>query len=130
MQADPLSSTFAALADPTRRAIIERLAAGEASVGELAAPFTMSLPAVSRHLNVLEQAGLIRREKAAQWRRCRLEPGGLAAAASWLKRHERFWNESLDRLEVLLREDAGAASTEDDNRAEDQGHGQRRRDDT
>jgi DNA-binding transcriptional ArsR family regulator len=98
MQADHLSATFAALADPTRRAILARLAAGEASVGELAAPFSMSLPAISKHLRVLERARLIRRRKDAQWRRCALRAERLRAAADWIGQYERFWTESLDRL--------------------------------
>jgi DNA-binding transcriptional ArsR family regulator len=98
MQADHLSATFAALADPTRRAILARLAEGEASVGELAAPFAMSLPAISRHLGVLERARLIRRRKDAQWRRCALRPEALRGAADWIGRYRRFWTESLDRL--------------------------------
>jgi DNA-binding transcriptional ArsR family regulator len=102
MQSDHLSATFAALADPTRRAILARLAAGEASVGELAAPFAMSLPAISKHLGVLERARLIRRRKDAQWRRCQLQPDGLRAAADWLDQYERFWTESLDRLAEYL----------------------------
>lgn len=99
-----LNGTFAALADPTRRAILERLAAGEASVGELAEPFALSLPAVSKHLKVLERAQLIERRKAAQWRRCRLRPERLQAAATWIGQYERFWSESLDRLDALLAE--------------------------
>lgn len=102
MQSDQLSATFAALADPTRRAILARLAEGEASVGELAAPFAMSLPAVSKHLRVLERAQLIRRRKDAQWRRCALRAETLQAAADWLARYERFWTESLDRLAAHL----------------------------
>lgn len=96
--ADPTTNAFAALADPTRRAILARLAKGEASVGELAAPFALSLPAISKHLNVLERAQLIRRTKAAQWRRCRLQAAGFRAALMWLQDYERFWSESLDRL--------------------------------
>ena len=102
MTADHLSTTFAALADPTRRAILARLAEGEASVGEIAAPFAMSLPAISKHLRVLERARLIRRRKDAQWRRCELRPDGLRAAADWLGQYERFWSESLDRLAAYL----------------------------
>ncbi|HYZ25545.1 MAG TPA: metalloregulator ArsR/SmtB family transcription factor [Geminicoccaceae bacterium] len=98
MQADHLSVTFAALADPTRRAILARLAEGEASVGELAAPFAMSLPAVSKHLGVLERARLIERRKDAQWRRCALRPDRLRAAAEWIGQYQRFWTESFDRL--------------------------------
>ena len=104
MQADHLSATFAALADPTRRAILARLAEGEASVGELASPFAMSLPAISKHLGVLERARLIRRRKDAQWRRCTLRPEALRNAAEWLDRYERFWTESLDRLAKHLTE--------------------------
>ena len=101
---DHRSSTFAALADPTRRAILARLAAGEASVTELAAPFTMSLPAVSKHLKVLERAGLITRGREAQWRPCRIEAGRLRDAADWLEHYRRFWEQSLDRLEGYLDE--------------------------
>lgn len=100
---DPLSATFAALADPTRRAILARLAAGEASVGELAEPFDLALPTVSRHLKVLEQAKLISREKDAQWRRCRLAPAPLQEAVNWLERYRAFWEKSFDRLEAQLR---------------------------
>ena len=99
---EQLNTTFAALADPTRRAILERLARGEASVGELAAPFAISLPAISKHLKVLERAQLIRREKAAQWRRCRLRPEGLRAVADWIGQYERFWSESLEALAEYL----------------------------
>ena len=102
--ADSITNTFAALADPTRRAILARLALGEASVGELAAPFDLSLPAISKHLNVLERAQLISRTKAAQWRRCRLRAAGFRAAAAWLQDYERFWSESLDRLADHLEE--------------------------
>jgi DNA-binding transcriptional ArsR family regulator len=108
--ADPLSSAFAALADPTRRAILARLAEGEASVGQLAEPFDLSLPAISKHLKVLERAQLIRREKAAQWRRCRLQPEGFVAASGWLQRYERFWSESLDRLAEHLEQQVAAAA--------------------
>ena len=105
---DHLSSTFAALADPTRRAILARLAAGEASVTELAEPFTMSLPAVSKHLKVLERAGLITRGREAQWRPCRIEAGPLRDAVDWLEHYRRFWDQSLDRLEDYLDELQGA----------------------
>jgi DNA-binding transcriptional ArsR family regulator len=101
---DGLSSTFAALADPTRRAMLARLAAGEASVTELAEPFSMSLPAVSRHLKVLERAGLISRSRSAQWRPCRLAPGPLKEATQWLDHYRRFWDESLDNLAEYLKE--------------------------
>jgi DNA-binding transcriptional ArsR family regulator len=101
---DRLNATFAALADPTRRAILARLAAGEASVSELGEPFAMSLPAVSKHLKVLERAGLISRGREAQWRPCRLEAGPLKDAARWIEHYRRFWDESLDRLDRYLRE--------------------------
>ena len=104
MDTDRLNATFAALADPTRRAILARLASGEASVSELAVPFEMSLPAVSKHLKVLERAGLITRGRAAQWRPCRLEAAPLKDAADWLEEYRRFWEESFDRLEDYLRE--------------------------
>ena len=101
---DRLSATFAALADPTRRAILARLALGETSVTELAEPFEMSLPAVSKHLKVLERAGLIARSREAQWRPCRIEPRALKDVDAWLERYRRFWDESFDRLDVYLRE--------------------------
>jgi DNA-binding transcriptional ArsR family regulator len=104
MSPDRLSTTFAALADPTRRAILARLATGETSVMELAAPFAMSLPAISKHLKVLERAGLIARGRAAQWRPCRLEAGPLKDAADWLEEYRRFWEQSFDRLDDYLRE--------------------------
>jgi DNA-binding transcriptional ArsR family regulator len=99
-----LSITFSALADPTRRAILARLASGETSVTELAEPFEMSLPAISKHLKVLERAGLIARSRTAQWRPCRLEASPLKDAADWLEHYRRFWEESFDRLEEYLRE--------------------------
>jgi DNA-binding transcriptional ArsR family regulator len=95
---DRLSATLAALADPTRRAILARLALGEASVTALAEPFAMSLPAVSKHLKVLERAGLIARGRAAQWRPCRIEGGPLKEVADWVEHYRRFWDDSLDRL--------------------------------
>ena len=101
---DLLSSTFAALADPTRRAILARLALGETSVTELAKPFEMSMPAVSKHLKVLERAGLISRGREAQWRPCRLEARPLKGAADWLEHYRVFWEQSLDRLEGYLKE--------------------------
>jgi len=104
MTADQLSTTFAALADPTRRAILARLASGEASVTELAEPFAMSLPAVSKHLKVLEHAGLITRGRHAQWRPCRLEAAPLRDIADWVEQYRRFWTESFDRLDEHLRE--------------------------
>jgi DNA-binding transcriptional ArsR family regulator len=99
-----LDATFSALADPTRRAILARLALGETSVMELAKPFDMSLPAVSKHLKVLERAGLIARGREAQWRPCRLAAGPLKDAADWLDHYRRFWDETFDRLEDYLRE--------------------------
>jgi DNA-binding transcriptional ArsR family regulator len=104
MSPDRLSITFSALADPTRRAILARLISGEASVTELAEPFEMSLPAVSKHLKVLEHAGLITRGREAQWRPCRLEAGPLKDAADWLEHYRRFWEQSFDRLENYLGE--------------------------
>jgi DNA-binding transcriptional ArsR family regulator len=104
MAPDQLSATFAALADPTRRAILTRLCAGEASVTELAEPFAMSLPAVSKHLKVLQRAGLITRGRTAQWRPCKLDAGPLKDAAGWLEHYRRFWEQSLDRLEDYLAE--------------------------
>jgi DNA-binding transcriptional ArsR family regulator len=98
MEADPLSATLAALADPTRRGLLARLALGEASVTDLAAPYDMSLAAVSKHLKVLERAGLIARGRQAQWRPCRLEAGPLRDVADWLEHYRRFWEASLDRL--------------------------------
>jgi DNA-binding transcriptional ArsR family regulator len=99
-----LSTTFAALADPTRRAILARLMSGEASVKALAKPFEMSMPAVSKHLKVLERAGLIARGREAQWRPCRLEAGPLKGVADWVEQYRRFWTESFDRLDDYLRE--------------------------
>ena len=104
MLSDHLSTTYAALADPTRRAILARLADGEATVGELAEPFAMSLPAVSKHLKVLERAGLIARRRKAQWRPCRIEAGPLRDAAQWLDHYRQFWDDSLDRLDEYLGE--------------------------
>jgi DNA-binding transcriptional ArsR family regulator len=103
MSPERLSTTFAALADPTRRAILARLALGEASVTELAEPFEMSLPAVSKHLKVLERAGLVARGREAQWRPCRLEAGPLKDVARWIEHYRRFWEQSLDRLDDYLR---------------------------
>ena len=104
MSTDALSSTFAALADPTRRAILARLASGAASVTEIAEPFHMSLPAVSKHLKVLERAGLIARAREAQWRPCRLEAGPLRDVANWLEVYREHWEQSFDRLEAYLSE--------------------------
>ena len=104
MAADHLSITFGALADPTRRAILARLTKGEASVTELAKPFDMTLPAISKHLKVLERAGLITRSRDAQWRPCRLKAQRLEEAADWVERYREFWEQSLDRLGEHLRE--------------------------
>ena len=104
MLSDHLSITYAALADPTRRAILARLAVGEATVGELAEPFAMSLPAVSKHLKVLERAGLIARRRKAQWRPCRIEAGPLRDAAQWLEHYRHVWDDSFDRLDEYLGE--------------------------
>jgi DNA-binding transcriptional ArsR family regulator len=104
MALDPLSTTFAALADPTRRAILARLALGETSVGELAEPFDISGPAISKHLKVLERAGLIARGREAQWRPCRIEPNALKGVDDWLERYRRLWEERFDRLDDYLRE--------------------------
>src|ERR1700744_4888479 len=107
---DPLSATFAALADPTRRGILSRLALGETSVLELAKPFDMSMPAISRHLKVLEHAGLIARGREAQWRPCRLEAAPLRDIADWVEHYRRFWEESFDRLDEYLCELQAAPS--------------------
>lgn len=104
MRADRLSDTFQALADPTRRAILARLALGRASVTEIAEPFQMSGPAVSKHLRVLERAGLIERGREAQWRPCRLTAGPLEDATKWLEDYRRFWDESFDKLSGYLKE--------------------------
>ena len=103
MPADHLSATFSALADPTRRAILARLVLGETSVGELAEPFEMSLPAVSKHLKVLQHAGLITRSRDAQWRPCKLEPEALKDVDLWLEDYRRLWNERFDRLDDYLK---------------------------
>ena len=104
MATDQLSTTFAALADPTRRAILARLVSGECSVSELAAPFDMSLPAVSKHLKVLERAGLIAQRRDAQWRPCRIEAGPLKEVADWAEHYRHIWEERLDRLDEYLQE--------------------------
>jgi DNA-binding transcriptional ArsR family regulator len=104
MATDNLNATFAALADPTRRAILARLTSGEASVTELAKPFDMSLPAISKHLKVLERARLIARSREAQWRPCRLEASPLKNVADWVEHYRRFWEESFDRLDNYLLE--------------------------
>jgi DNA-binding transcriptional ArsR family regulator len=104
MKPDPLSATFAALADPTRRAILARLALGEATVTELAAPFDISLPGISKHLKVLQRAGLIEQGRQAQWRPCRLQPAPLRNVADWVGQYRRHWEESFERLDAYLRE--------------------------
>lgn len=110
---DPLSATFAALADPTRRAILARLAKGEATVTELAAPFDMSLPAISKHLKVLQKAGLIEQGRQAQWRPCRLKPEGLRTVADWIGEYRRYWEASFDRLDEYLQELQRTETTDD-----------------
>jgi len=102
---DGLSATFGALADPTRRAILARLSEGVTSVTELAAPFAMSMPAVTKHLKVLERAGLVERSRRAQWRPCKLRAKPLEAATGWIAQYRKFWEESFDRLEAYLREE-------------------------
>lgn len=114
MPADQLSATFSALADPTRRAILARLATGETTVGELARPFGISLPAVSKHLRVLERAGLVARGREAQWRPCRLDAAPLKDAAGWIDGYRRFWEQSFDRLEAYLEEVQAARGGERD----------------
>ena len=104
MQPDPLSQTFSALADPTRRAILARLAQGDATVTELARPFDMSLPGVSKHLKVLQRAGLVVQGRDAQWRPCRIEPARLHDVADWVEQYRQLWDERFDRLEAYLRE--------------------------
>lgn len=113
MQGDALSTTFAALADPTRRAILARLADGEATVGELAEPFDMSLPAVSRHLKVLRQAGLIEQGRTAQWRPCRISVEPLVEASDWLERYRHVWEERYGRLDEYLVRLQGSGGRQD-----------------
>ena len=120
MPTDQLSTTFAALADPTRRAILARLLSGERSVTELAEPFNMSMPAVSKHLRVLERAGLIARRRDAQWRRCRIDAGPLKEVAGWTERYRHIWEERLDRLDRYLQH----VTTKEEKR---HGHKQRRK---
>ena len=104
MQTDTLSMTFSALADPTRRAILTRLARGESSVNELAEPFAMSLPAITKHLKVLERAGLITRSRSAQWRPCQLQAAPLKEASGWVEQYRQFWEHNMDKLEIYLHE--------------------------
>jgi DNA-binding transcriptional ArsR family regulator len=130
MPQDRLSTTFAALADPTRRAILARLVSGECSVSALAEPFDISLPAVTKHLKVLERAGLITRGREAQWRPCRLEARPLQDASHWIDRYRRFWEERLDRLGDYLRETQEQARVASPARrsvgASEAGHGPRK----
>jgi DNA-binding transcriptional ArsR family regulator len=114
MEADQLSVTFAALADPTRRAILARLAHGEATVTDLAAPFDMSLPGISKHLKVLQRAGLIEQGRQAQWRPCRLQPEPLRGVANWVGQYRRHWEESFERLDTYLRDLQSQAASEGD----------------
>src|SRR5690348_17527377 len=118
MAADHLSVTFAALADPTRRAILARLSSGEASVTELAKPFDLSLPGISKHLKVLQRAGLITQSRNAQWRPCRLEPGRLKEASEWVGEYRRFWDESFQRLDTVLKELIQKEKSDDDKRSD------------
>ena len=121
MTEDQLSVTFAALADPTRRAILARLAQGEASVTELAKPFDLSLPGVSKHLKVLQRAGLITQSRNAQWRPCRLEGGRLKEASEWVGEYRRFWDESFERLDEVLQDLIQKEKNSDDHQG-DQDH--------
>ncbi len=116
MVTDELSSTFFALADPTRRAILARLANGEATVNELAEPFHLKLPTVSKHLKVLQRAGLVTQGRKAQWRPCRLEPAPLKDVADWVERYRRIWDERLHRLDAYLTELQEKEKTRDDNK--------------
>jgi DNA-binding transcriptional ArsR family regulator len=131
MSGDHLSTTFAALADPTRRAILARLADGECSVTELAEPFEMSMPAVSKHLRVLEAAGLVSRRHEAQWRWCRIEAAPLQAVAAWAEEYRRLWERRLDRLDGYLAElqasGSGKAKDKDRQKAKERHHGRKQR---
>jgi DNA-binding transcriptional ArsR family regulator len=120
MPQDELSTIFAALADPTRRAILERLAQGEASVTELAEPFDMTLPAISKHLKVLERAGLIERGREAQWRPCRLQAEPLKQASNWIGQYRQHWEEKLDRLDEYLKELQSRVEADEEQTAVDQ----------
>ena len=113
MHPDPLSQTFAALADPTRRAILARLAEGETTVTELARPFDMSLPGVSKHLRVLQKAGLVVQGRDAQWRPCRIEPAPLRDVAGWIEQYRLLWDERLDRLDEFLRDMRAREATDE-----------------
>jgi DNA-binding transcriptional ArsR family regulator len=124
---DHLSATFAALADPTRRAILARLATGEASVTQLAEPFEMSMPAISKHLKVLERAHLIGRGREAQWRPCRLEAAPLKDVADWIDHYRQFWEQSFDRLDDYLRELKARDAAAHRPKAKDKKHGRKQR---
>jgi DNA-binding transcriptional ArsR family regulator len=126
MSPDRLSNTFAALADPTRRAILARLASGEASVTELAKPFQMSLPGISKHLKVLEHAGLITRGRQAQWRPCRLQADPLKDVADWVEHYRSFWDESFDRLDDYLRGIQAQQKQDDLKKTEEEQHDSRK----
>jgi DNA-binding transcriptional ArsR family regulator len=122
---DPLSTTFAALADPTRRAMLARLAKGEATVTELAAPFDLSLPAISKHLKVLQKAGLVEQGRQAQWRPCRLAPGPLREVADWIGQYKRHWEDSFERLDAYLRDVRGTidqTTQQEHRKGDDDGH--------
>ena len=121
MESDHLSTTFAALADPTRRAILARLAQGEATVNELAEPFALSLPTVSKHLKVLQRAGLVSQGRKAQWRPCRLEAAPLHEAANWMEGYRRFWEESFDRLDDYLHDLQAQAQGQDHGKEQTRG---------
>jgi DNA-binding transcriptional ArsR family regulator len=121
MTSDHLSTTFAALADPTRRAILARLAQGEATVNELAEPFALSLPTVSKHLKVLQRAGLVSQGRKAQWRPCRLEAAPLHEAANWMEGYRRFWEESFDRLDDYLHDLQAQAQGQDHGKEQTRG---------
>ena len=127
MALDQLSVTLAAIADPTRRAILERLAEGAATVGELAEPFEMSLPAISKHLKVLENAGLISRGRDAQWRPCQLDAGPLKEVDDWVGRYRRHWEERLDRLDEYLRELQKRESQTRQSKTREKKHGRKKR---
>src|SRR6478752_5684007 len=118
---DPLSTTFAALADPTRRGILARLALGEATVTELAAPYDLSLPAISKHLKVLQKAGLVEQGRQAQWRPCRLAPAPLRDASDWIGQYRRHWEDSFERLDAYLREVGGGQEEQQQKKGDDHG---------
>ncbi|MDB5327286.1 MAG: Transcriptional regulator, ArsR family [Phycisphaerales bacterium] len=127
MPADTLSLAFSALADPTRRAILKRLSHGERSVNELAGPFRMSLPGISKHLKVLEKAGLISRSRDAQFRPCRLNPAAMKNVADWVEFYRQFWEQSFDRLDVYLKQVQAEASKSDPKQSKEKPHGRRKK---